>query len=106
MKTSHLNGRGRREFLTTIGKLAAASLVMAPPVVSLGEGLWKPRALTVQQVIDIILKEIPNPRTENTVDKIRSGTPDQEVAGIVTTMFPTIEVIKKTKRAGANFIIA
>ncbi len=31
---------------------------------------------------------------------------DQEVTGIVTTMFPTIEVIEKTAKAGANFIIA
>jgi putative NIF3 family GTP cyclohydrolase 1 type 2 len=31
---------------------------------------------------------------------------EQEVTGIVTTMFPTIEVISKTAKAGANFIIA
>ena len=71
--------------------------------------LWqqpKTTAFNVQQVIDIILKEVPNARRENTVDKIRSGSPDQEVTGIVTTMFPSIEVIEKTKKAGANMIIA
>ena len=31
---------------------------------------------------------------------------EQEVTGIVTTMFPTIEVIERTAKAGANFIIA
>jgi putative NIF3 family GTP cyclohydrolase 1 type 2 len=31
---------------------------------------------------------------------------EQEVTGIITTMFPTIEVIEKTAKAGANFIIA
>jgi putative NIF3 family GTP cyclohydrolase 1 type 2 len=62
--------------------------------------------LTVQQIINLILQEVPNARTENTVDKIRSGSADQVVTGIVTTMFPTIEVIEKTKKIGANFIIA
>ena len=31
---------------------------------------------------------------------------DQEVTGIVTTMFPTLKVIEDTAKAGANFIIA
>lgn len=105
-KTNQPDGYGRREFVTTLGKLACTSLVLAVPGVSFAGSVGKPAALTVQQVIDLILKEIPNPRTQNTVDKIRSGSPDQEVTGIVTTMFPTIEVIEKTRKAGANFIIA
>ena len=100
-------GNGRRKFITAIGKLAGGSIIMAIPGVITAEKLWQPKAgFTVQQVIDIILREVPNARTENTVDKIRSGSPDQEVTGIVTTMFPSIEVIEKTKAAGANFIIA
>lgn len=106
MKTArHKEEQGRREFISTVGKLAGASMVLTIPGVSNGNGL-PPDTLTVQQVIDIILKEISNPRTQNTVDKILSGSPDQGVTGIVTTMFPTIEVIEKTKAAGANFIIA
>ena len=106
-KKNHYNPYGRRKFLTDVGKLAGASIIMTVPGVSNAGKLWQaPSALTVQQVIDIILKEVPNARTENTVDKIRSGSADQVVTGIVTTMFPTIEVIEKTKKAGANFIIA
>ncbi|TDH23496.1 NGG1p interacting factor NIF3 [Segetibacter sp. 3557_3] len=98
---------GRRAFISTVGKLAGTSMILALPGVSSAGIASPPQAsYTVQQVIDIILKEIPNARRENTVDKIRSGTPDQQVTGIVTTMFPSIEVIEKTKRAGANFIIA
>src|SRR5215212_5168586 len=99
---------GRRKFITTVGKLAGTSVVLAIPGVSNAGKLWQPvtAALTVQQVIDVILKEVPNARRENTVDKIRSGSADQKVTGIVTTMFPSIEVIEKTKKAGANFIIA
>jgi len=108
MKKRNLaNIYGRRKFLTTVGKLAGASMVMAVPGVSSAGKFPKLKAsFTVQQTIDLILKEIPNARTQNTVDKIRSGSPDQDVTGIVTTMFPSIEVIEKTKKAGANFIIA
>jgi putative NIF3 family GTP cyclohydrolase 1 type 2 len=106
-KENHNDELGRRKFVTTVGKLAATSFVLSVPGVSGAANLFAPKAnYTVQQVIDIILKEVPNARTENTVDKIRSGRPDQIVTGIVTTMFPTIEVIEKTKKLGANFIIA
>ena len=88
---------GRRKFITAVGKLAGTSLVMAMPGVSSAEKLLQPKAsFTVQQVIDLIIKEVPNARTQNTVDKIRSGSADQQVTGIVTTMFPSIEVIEKT----------
>jgi putative NIF3 family GTP cyclohydrolase 1 type 2 len=102
---SHIHGR--RKFIFTVGKGAAGSMLLAVPGISSAGNFWQPQTTyTVQQVIDIILKEVPNPRTENTVDKIRSGSAEQEVTGIVTTMFPSIEVIEKTKKAGANFIIA
>jgi hypothetical protein len=57
-------------------------------------------------VVDIILKEVPNFSRPGSVDQLRSGSMDQEVTGIVTTMFPSIEVIEKTAKTGANFIIA
>jgi putative NIF3 family GTP cyclohydrolase 1 type 2 len=65
---------------------------------------WEPP--TIRQVIDVILKEIPGAPFGKTVDELRSGSLDQVVTGIVTTMFPTIEVIEQTAKAGANFIIA
>lgn len=97
---------GRREFLSNVGKVAAASAIIGLPGMSnAGEPSGR-TSLTVKQVIDIILKEIPNAPFTNTVDQLRSGSMDQEVTGIVTTMFPTLEVIEKTAKAGANFIIA
>ena len=62
--------------------------------------------LTVQQVINLILKSIPNAPFKQTVDTIKAGNPDQKVTGIVTTMFATDDIIEKTAKAGANFIIA
>ncbi|HYH02496.1 MAG TPA: Nif3-like dinuclear metal center hexameric protein, partial [Bacillota bacterium] len=81
-------------------------MVIALPGVSLANGLQSKTAFTVKQVIDTVLKEIPNAPFTNTVDQLRSGSMDQVVTGIVTTMFPTLEVIGKTAAAGANFIIA
>ncbi|RYU92588.1 hypothetical protein EWM62_03410 [Mucilaginibacter terrigena] len=42
----------------------------------------------------------------NTVDTLKSGDANMVVTGIVTTMFATVELIEKTAKLGANFIIA
>jgi putative NIF3 family GTP cyclohydrolase 1 type 2 len=95
---------GRRQFLSSVGGLVGTSVLMTLPGLIRGGGLLE--TFTVKQVIDIILKEIPNAPFPKTVDQLRSGSMEQEVTGIVTTMFPTIEVIERTAKAGANFIIA
>ena len=95
---------GRRQFLSSVTGLVGTSLLMNLPGVARAGGLLD--TFTVKQVIDIILKEIPNAPFPKTVDQLRSGSMEQEVTGIVTTMFPTIEVIERTAKAGANFIIA
>lgn len=61
--------------------------------------------LTVQQIIDIILKNYQGEPIKNTNDTIKAGSADLEVKGIVTTMFPTVEVIRKAHDIGANFLI-
>ncbi|MGC3947339.1 MAG: Nif3-like dinuclear metal center hexameric protein [Chryseolinea sp.] len=98
---------GRRKFLTTmtssIGILAIPSISSA---FSLRSGPNVASGITVQQVIDLILKEIPGAPFQQTVDTLKSGNGEQVVTGIVTTMFATIDVIQKTASAGANFIIA
>ena len=98
---------GRRRFLTSITKAVGTSMVLTIPGISLAKPFWQIKApLTVKQVIDVILKEIPGAPFATTVDQLRTGSMEQEVKGIVTTTFPTLEVIEKTARAGANFIIA
>jgi putative NIF3 family GTP cyclohydrolase 1 type 2 len=61
--------------------------------------------LTVQQIIDTILKDYPGQPIRNTNDTIKAGSPDMVVTGVVTTMFPTVEVIRKAHTIGANFLI-
>ncbi|WP_026462527.1 Nif3-like dinuclear metal center hexameric protein [Adhaeribacter aquaticus] len=98
---------GRRKFLTTVTKAVGTSMVLTIPGLSFAENSRSPVAasLTVKQVIDIILKEIPGAPFATTVDTLKSGSMEQEVTGIVTTTFPTVEVIEKTAKAGANLII-
>src|SRR5947209_20497719 len=106
-KKSNHHLYGRRKFFSSVTKLVGASVVMGLPGVDLAKSLRPTKTTyTVKQVIDAILKEILGAPFATTVDQLRSGSLDQEVTGIVTTMFPTIEVIENTAKAGANLIIA
>jgi putative NIF3 family GTP cyclohydrolase 1 type 2 len=86
----------RRDFLGALAALTGAGFVAPVPRA----------AMTIQQVIDALLADIPGAPFPNTVDTIKAGDPGQTVKGIVTTMFATDAVIEKTISLGANFIIA
>jgi putative NIF3 family GTP cyclohydrolase 1 type 2 len=106
-KHDNFNLFGRREFLTNATILAGASMLTTLPGIGLANSLNSANATyTVKQVFDIMISENTNAPLARTNDQLRSGSMDQEVVGIVTTMFPTIEVINKTIKAGANMIIA
>jgi putative NIF3 family GTP cyclohydrolase 1 type 2 len=96
----------RRQFLASLGMTLGWSVIStrarALPQIPL-DGNQRP---TVQQVIDLILAEIPGAPFKQTVDTIKIGSGQQPVTGIVTTMFATVDVIRQTAAAGANFIIA
>lgn len=61
--------------------------------------------MTVQEVIDFILKEGGLSPFKETVDTIKYGLASHTVSGIVTTMLPTITVIEEAAKRNANFII-
>lgn len=91
--------QNRRSFVHSLGLLTGAA-VLNPNT------LFAQKAYTIAEVISIILKNIPEAPFSRTVDKLRTGSMSQNVTGIVTTMFPTMEVIEKAAALGANFIIA
>lgn len=96
----------RRIFISNMVKAAGATLLLSSPL-ACGAGTPKTnKALTVQDIIDLIIKDIPGAPFSNTVDTIKSGKGNQEVTGIVTTMFATVKVIEEAARQKANFIIA
>ena len=99
----------RRKFITNgasvIGSVLGTALIMSGPLTIMAAGVQTKR-LTVGQIMDLFIKEIPNAPFANTVDTLKSGNRDIVVTGIVTTMFATIEVIRKAVSLKANFIIA
>ncbi len=102
-----MNIWNRRKFVTTVSSVLGTSALAALPGTGFAVTLEKnSAAMTVQQVIDLIIKDIPGAPFPKTVDTIKSGDANQTVTGIVTTMFATVDVIEKAAAIGANFIIA
>ncbi|MEP6615951.1 MAG: Nif3-like dinuclear metal center hexameric protein [Ginsengibacter sp.] len=97
----------RRDFIASALRAAFATSMVGIPVLTMASKHIAPKInYSVQDIIDIILKEIPGAPFAETVDTIKSGSAGQHVTGIVTTMFPTLRVIKEAARIRANFIIA
>lgn len=104
---SHHVDSGRREFIGSTLKAAGAVAFAGMPLAGISARLHFPdKDYTVQEVIGIILKEIPDAPLKQTVDTIKSGSASNKVTGIVTTMFATVDVIKTAAKLNANFIIA
>lgn len=98
-----MNNYNRRKFIETGIRTAGAAALLTIPSIN----TWAAtKEYTVQDIIDIILKDIPGAPFPNTVDTLKSGSADAKVSGIVTTMFPTIDVIRKAAALKSNFIIA
>ncbi|HLY68926.1 MAG TPA: Nif3-like dinuclear metal center hexameric protein [Puia sp.] len=102
-----VNKKGRRHFISTTSKAACAATLLSLPVNCLGKNISIiKKEYRVQDVIDIILKEVPGAPFTQTVDTIKSGSLSNNVSGIVTTMFATVSVIEEAAKWNANFIIA
>jgi len=100
------NTLSRRKFITA-SAISAGGLALLSIKPALADGLLSTQQqYTVQQVIDLIMKEGNLSPIPNTVDTLKSGSADQVVTGIVTTMFATVDVIKQAVKLNANFIIA
>lgn len=99
-------GYQRRDFILNLMKVAGATALISLPGMNGVNARRSLKVYTVQDIIDIILKEIPGAPFSNTVDTLKSGNASQRVSGIVTTMFATVDVIKQAAEQNANFIIA
>lgn len=97
----------RRRFIYNTATAVGAGMVLSSPLISYAATNVKtPENYTVKQIIDLFMKQVPGAPFPNTVDTLKSGSPDTVVTGVVTSMFATIDVIRKTINLGANFIIA
>jgi len=92
----------RRDFIGNIVKAGAAGAMTSP---LLGHFTLN-ETMTVSQVIDRIIAEVPGGKLNESVDTLKSGSGDKVVTGIVTTTFATVKVIQAAAKINANFIIA
>lgn len=61
--------------------------------------------MTINEIISVIVAEVPGAPFPETVDTIKSGDPSQTCTGMVTTFLATVEVIEQAAALNANFII-
>ncbi|WP_183566619.1 Nif3-like dinuclear metal center hexameric protein [Mucilaginibacter sp. SP1R1] len=98
---------GRRKFIYNLSKVAGAAAFLTLPLAGkAGTFLNIKDEITVGQIMDMFMSQVPGGPLTDTVDTLKAGNRDIKVTGIVTTMFATIDVIKQTIALGANFIIA
>jgi putative NIF3 family GTP cyclohydrolase 1 type 2 len=106
-QTNTVFNPGRRNFLVTLSKVAAGTALLNIPFLSKAAYFSSKRAsITVGEIMDLFIKQVPGAPLPNTVDTQKAGSRDTVVNGVVTTMFATIDVINKAIDAKANFIIA
>lgn len=100
------NNIKRRAFISGLSKATAGMALLSVPGFAGAATTGIADAITVGDVMDRFIKQVPGAPFPNTVDTLKSGNRDIKVSGIVTSMFATVEVIQKSIQLGANFIIA
>jgi len=83
----------RRNFIYTSGALAGAGLLSNPLDAF---SFSSKKTWTVGEIMDAFIAQVPNAPFAQTVDTIKVGSRDTVVTGVVTTMFTTMEIIKKS----------
>jgi putative NIF3 family GTP cyclohydrolase 1 type 2 len=95
----------RRKFIRN--SAIGAGVLLSAPLLSKADSFIVPdKSYTVKQIMDMFIAEVGVGNIPNTVDTLKSGSPDMVVTGILTTMFATIDMIRKAIELGANFVIA
>jgi len=87
----------RREFTALAATVAAAPLSVRRAAGG--------SAITAQDVIDRIKKNIGLEWKAGTVDVVKAGDPSTTITGIVTTSMATLAVLQQAVKAGANLVV-
>ena len=104
-----MNRFSRREFVafaaTATGAVAARGVTTGaagPFVLSTGTA---GADITAQAVVDRIKQQVGVDWKAETFDTFKAGDPSTVVTGIVTTSTPTLAVLERAVKAGANFVV-
>lgn len=96
----------RRKFISAGLQLTGLAAFGTLPLNGFGAGVTViNKEYTVGEVIDLISEGCGFTPGADTVDTLKAGSREAKIKGIVTTMFPTIDVIRQTIKRGADFII-
>jgi putative NIF3 family GTP cyclohydrolase 1 type 2 len=107
LEFSETEAQNRRNFIRNAGLLLGGTALLNLPSFSIAQSISiKQENYTVQNIIDLIIKEAKLSPFKDTVDNIKSGSADQFVTGIISTMFPTVAIIEEAVKLKANLIIA
>lgn len=87
----------RREFTTLAASIAAAPFLHAQK--------RSAAAITAQDAIDRIRKNVAVEWRPDSVDSVKAGDPSTIVTGVVTTSMATLAVLRLAVKAGANLVI-
>lgn len=92
----------RRRFvtLTATGIAAGPLALMAQSATGMAAG-----AVTAQEVVDRIQKNLGAAWKPDTADGFKAGDPSIAVSGIVTTSLASLDVLGRAVKAGANLIV-
>ena len=101
---SPLSSPDRRTFLKNSLQIAGGAALLGLPVFGRAE-MHTETTYTVQDIINIILKEVKIDAIPNTIDTLKYGKADTVVTGIISTMFPTVAIIEQAVKLKANLII-
>jgi putative NIF3 family GTP cyclohydrolase 1 type 2 len=77
-------------------------ILLSAPAVSQGSS----QNPTAAEVIELIISKTGIPVMPNTGDIIREGNPDTRITGIITTMFPTMEILREAVARKCNLVIS
>jgi putative NIF3 family GTP cyclohydrolase 1 type 2 len=89
----------RRDFVRLgAAGVAGTSLILRPGAVNAA-------ALTAQEIVDRIKKNLGIDWNAATIDTFKAGDPATIVNGVVTTSLATIDVMRRAVKSGANLIV-
>ncbi len=94
----------RRDFLDKLWRLTLPLAILNAPLTGFGrKELPNPKNPTVGELMDLFIRQAVPSALENTVDTLKSGSRDTQISGVVTSMFPTLELIRKSVELKMQF---
>ena len=90
--------------MAEISRREFALLAAVVPIVG-GREVFAAQAITAQQIVERIKKNIGVEWKPDSVDGVKAGDPSAIAKGIVTTSMATLAVLQQAVKAGANFVI-